>query len=350
MCAPRALAFLLWVAACVAQLSPPARAQAALLLQDADGTAEVLSPTGHESLYFARICAASPTKLRRCGPGELGVEIGRHRGIAGYDWIAIPLIPYLYSVEEASQVPAHVNRETVQSLRMSYHDAHLMSLGNVPEGGGVHRGWNQLVGAAYERRIWALRFETTEAQDDAFIAKMNAEANRSHFNIAFNNCANFAGEALDFYFPHSFKRHILPYAGMVTPRQVAYELARYAKKHPEIHLTVMEIPLVRGNRNSSRVGMSAAESLIVTGYVIPIAILSPYAAGVIAADDLVWGRYRLTLKNAPVLTPLTVAGSLATPANRSGTNLAKSGSSSAQAGQGADADMKGEAHDETDRR
>ena len=302
----RALAFLLAVPASGSVLGTPARGQAALLLQDADGIAEVLSPTGHESLYFARICAASPTKLRRCGPGEPGVEIGRHRGIAGYDWIAIPIIPYLYSVDQASEVPARVNREVVQSLRLRYHDAHLTSLGNVPEGGGVQRGWNQLVGAAYERRIWALRFETTEAQDDAFIARMNAEANRSHFEILFNNCANFAGEVLDFYFPHVFKRRVLPDAGMVTPRQVAYELVKYAKRHPELHLTAMEIPLVRGNHNTSRVGMSAAQSLIVTGYIVPIAILSPYAAGAILADDLVWGRYPLTLKQAQILTPGTI--------------------------------------------
>jgi hypothetical protein len=38
----------------------------------------------------------------------------------------------------------------------------------------VHGGWTQLLGAAYERRIYAFRFETTEAQDDALIEKLNA--------------------------------------------------------------------------------------------------------------------------------------------------------------------------------
>ena len=56
-------------------------------------------------------------------------------------------------------------------MRSRYHETHLMSLGeDVPEGGRIQRGWNQLVGAAYERRIYAFRFETSEAQDDAFIA------------------------------------------------------------------------------------------------------------------------------------------------------------------------------------
>jgi hypothetical protein len=310
---PHTLAVLFALLVLISQVCVRGRAQAVLLLQDADGIAEALSPTGHDAIYFARICAANPTKLRRCAPGELGVVIGRYRGIAGYDWLAMPLIPYLYSVDDSSRVPTHVTREMVQELRVHYHDAHLTRLGpNVKEGSGVHRGWNQLVGAAYERRIYALRFDTTEEQDDTFIAKMNADANRSHFNILFRNCANFSGGVLDFYFPHQFGRRILPDAGIVTPRQVAYELQRYARRHPEIHLSVKEIPLVPGYHHTSRVGKSAAESMIVTGYVIPIAVLSPYAAGAIVADDLIWGRYPLSLKNARVLGPETMA-SLASP-------------------------------------
>jgi hypothetical protein len=307
----RALMILLAVVAFGLQACPRARAQGALLLEDANGIAEVMGPTGHDALYFARICAAGPTKLRRCEPGEPGVVIARYHGIAGYDWLAMPLIPYLYSVEDASQVPSHVNREIVQSLRLQYHDAHLQILGDAPEGSETRRGWNQLLGAAYERRIWAFRFDTTEAQDDAFIAKMNADSNQSHFNILFRNCANFSSTVLNLYFPHSFMRHVAPDGGIVTPRQVAYELVRYAKKHPEIQLTVTEIPLVPGIHRTSRVGKSAAESFLVTGYVIPIAFFSPIAGGVIVADALAWGRYPLPLKNATVASPETVA-SLAT--------------------------------------
>jgi hypothetical protein len=209
-----------------------------------------------------------------------------------------------------------VNREAVQELRLKYHDEHLMSLGNrVPPGGELLGGWNEMVGAAYERRIYALRFETSEEQDDAFIAKMNADANQSHFSYLFSNCADFSGAVLDFYFPHAFKRHILPDLGVVTPRQVAYELARYARQHPEIRLTVMEIPLVPGNHRSSRLGKSAAGSLIVSGLVIPICIVSPNTAGVIVADGLVWGRYPLGLDHAQVLLPETMA-ILAGSANR----------------------------------
>ncbi len=71
----------------------------------------------------------NPCTLRRCKPGELGVVIARYQGIDGYDWVAIPLLPYLYSVENASDVPAHVDRDTVTRLRNRYREAHLESLG-----------------------------------------------------------------------------------------------------------------------------------------------------------------------------------------------------------------------------
>lgn len=294
--------------ALAAGLCAHARAQAALLMEDADGFSRSLDPTGHEAIYFARICAASPTELRRCTPGEAGAVISRYKGIAGYDWLAMPLIPYLYSVDRASQVPAKVTHETVHEIRSRYHETHLLSLQeDVPRGSRFKRGWNQLVGAAYERRIYAFRFETTEAQDDAFIDRMNAAANRSHFNILFENCADFAGQVLNSYFPHTFRRHILPDGGMVTPRQVAYELVQYARKHPEIDLTVLEIPQVPGYRLSSRPGKSVAESLTVSGYVIPIAVINPIVGAGLVGDYLVWGRYPLPLKQAQILRPADMA-------------------------------------------
>jgi hypothetical protein len=320
---PRAMLFIfscLWftTAAC-----PRSRAQAALLLEGADGISRTFDPTGHVAIYFSRICAASPMRLRRCGPGELGSVIARYEGIGGYDWLAVPLIPYLYSVEDAGDVPKRVNHETVQALRMSYHDAHLMSLGkDVAEGGRVKRGWNQLPGASYERKTYAFRFDTTAGQDDALIASMNAAANRSHFNIVFGNCANFADAILNFYFPHTFRRHIVPDGGIVTPRQVAYQLVRYGRKHPGIRLTVLEIPQIPGYRRPSRVGKSVAESLIVTGYVVPIAVLNPFVAAGVIADDLAWGRDPLPLKHAQVLDPEDLA-ELANPASSAAKTLAE---------------------------
>lgn len=294
---------------------PRADAQAALLLEEPYGFFGTLNPTGHTAIYFARICADGPTKLRRCEPGELGSVISRYSDVAHHDWVVIPLVPYLYSVEDESQVPARVDRETVHRLRNQYHEAHLLGLGrDVRKGDFWHGGWTQLVGVSYERRMYAFRFETTEAQDDAFIARMNRDKNRSHFQLLYNNCADFSRKALNQYFPRSFRRSLFPDAGMTTPKQITYKLVRYARKHPEIHLDVYEIPQVPGYRRLSRTNKSISESLITSGYAVPIALLNPYVAGGLFADYVMHGRYHLIPKNPPKLDPdqlmvLTLPGS-----------------------------------------
>jgi hypothetical protein len=280
------------------------RAQAALLLEEPYGFFGSINPTGHNAIYFARICAETPVKLRRCEPGELGAVIARYQGISGYDWLAMPLLPYLYSVDDASAVPAHVNHHQVSQLRGRYREAHLLGLGDdLPEGGFTRGGWTQLVGVSYERRIYAFRFETAEAQDDTLIALLNDSPNRSEFHLLTNNCSDFARIILDYYFPGVFRRGVFPDAGVTTPKQIAFKLERYARKHPEIHLTVLMISQLPGYRRHSRSNKGIAESLTTTGYAVPIALLNPYLAGGLFVDYLVRGRHHLIPKNPQRLGP-----------------------------------------------
>lgn len=296
----------LFFIACVLALSRPmyCGAQAALLMEEPYGFFGEINPTGHTALYFARICAESPVKLRRCLPGEQGVVLARYQGIAGYDWVAMPLIPYLYSVEDSAEAPSHVNRETVVRLRTLYHERHMGALGeNVFEGNLVHGGWTQLVGVSYERRIYAFRFATTEAQDDALIAHLNGRPNRSQFDLIYNNCADFARSVLNLYFPRTFRRNFFPDMGMTTPKQITYKLLHYARKHPGLELSVFEIPQVPGYRRMSHSNKSVAASLVTTGYAIPLTLLNPYLAGGIFVDYLARGRYPLMPKHPVVLAP-----------------------------------------------
>jgi len=279
-------------------------AQAALLMEEPYGFFGSVNPTGHNAIYFARICAETPVKLRRCNAGEQGTVISRYQGIGDYDWVAIPLIPYLYSVDDVSLVATRVDRPSVWRLRSKYRETHLLSLGeNLGPGSFTHGGWTQLVGLSYERRIYAFRFETSEEQDDAFIALMNDKANHSHFSLLFNNCSDFARWTLNFYFPGTFNRSVFPDAGMTTPKQIAYKLERYARNHPETNLTIFEISQIPGYRRNSRSNKSIAESLSTTGYAIPIAVANPYLAGGLFVDYMVRGHHHLIPKNPQKLAP-----------------------------------------------
>lgn len=278
--------------------------QAALLMEEPYGVFGTLNPTGHNAIYFERICADTPVHLRRCQAGEMGAVIARYQGIDGYDWVAIPLVPYLYSVENAADVPAHVDRAMVTRLRNRYREAHLESLGARLSGGNIfHGGWTQLVGVAYERRIYAFRFNTTAAQDDALIARLDAKPNHSRFDLLFSNCADFARVILNSYFPDTFHRSIFPDAGMTTPKQISYTLVRYARKHPEMQLTAFEIPQIPGYRHMSHANKSIDESFVTTVYAVPITILNPYIAGALLADYVMRGRFHLIPKNPMVLEP-----------------------------------------------
>ncbi|HEV2133535.1 MAG TPA: hypothetical protein VGR47_04675 [Terracidiphilus sp.] len=298
----RIFAFAVVAAAMV--YSPGARAQAALLLEQPYGVYGLLNPTGHNAVYFQRICTETPVKLRRCRPGEPGSVISRYEGIDGYDWVATPLIPYLYSVERADEVPARVTHREVALLRKRYREAHFHRMRLDRSGGSwVPNGWKQLIGAAYERRIYAFRFDTTAEQDDELIARLNSTPNRSHFRMLWRNCADFSRTVLDVYFPRKFHRSVFPDLGITTPKQMTGKLVRYARRHPELRLTVFEIPQIPGFRRFSQKNKDVAESFVTTAYAVPITLISPYITGGLLVDYIARGRFHLVPKNVEVLGP-----------------------------------------------
>jgi len=126
-----------------------AHADVTLLLEEPYGAFGGMTPTGHAAIYLSRVCADTPVSLRRCGLEEQGVVISRYHRVAGYDWIAIPLIPYLYAVDQPDQVPASVDAETVDALRDGYRRAHLEEVApDERDGSTPHGDWTQSVGEA----------------------------------------------------------------------------------------------------------------------------------------------------------------------------------------------------------
>ena len=105
-----------------------AHASVALLMEEPYGDFGAMNPTGHSAIYLNHICAASPTELRPCQPGESGVVISRYHKVGGLDWAAIPLIPYLYAVEDVTQVPQSADLAQVAALRDAYRRKYLLEL------------------------------------------------------------------------------------------------------------------------------------------------------------------------------------------------------------------------------
>lgn len=271
----------------------PAHAQATLLLEEPFGLFGSMNPTGHAAIYLSRVCAETPILVRRCMPKETGVVISRYHKVAGYDWIAIPLIPYLYAVDHPDQVPAQANAKTVDALRDDYRRNHLLDLVPDDEAGNAPKGeWIQLVGAAYDRKIYGFELETTEQQDDRFIEYINARKNKSHFNLLFNNCADFSRAMLNFYYPNALHRNMVADTGFTTPKEIAKLLVRCGQRHPELRFSAFVIPQIPGSIRRSTPVHGVAESLVKTKkYVLPLVCLHPWVAGGLAIAYLSVGRF-----------------------------------------------------------
>jgi hypothetical protein len=278
---------LLWLILGVIVAPDVGRANVALLLEEPFGTFGGMNPTGHASVYLSNVCAASLVSVRRCAAGEQGVVISRYHRIGGYDWLAIPLIPYLYAVNQADQVPSKVNSEQVASLRDAYRRQYLEEV--APDGPDERtpRGdWIQLVGAAYDRTIYSFELETTQAQDDRLILAFNDRSNRNHFNLLFHNCADFARQIIDFYYPKAIHRNFTADVGIMTPKQAAKCLVRYAKRHPNFQFSSFALAQVPGTVPRSGAVRGVLESLVKSKrYALPLtslAVIQPYIGGGLA--------------------------------------------------------------------
>jgi hypothetical protein len=281
--------------------TPRASASVAVLMEESYGHFGAITPTGHAAVYLSHVCAASPTELRPCRPGELGVVISRYHKIGGFDWIAIPLVPYLYAVDDPAQVPASVDKAKVAKLRDSYRRANLESLAPNARGGRTPGGdWTQLVGSSYDRTIHGFQVISNQQQDARFIALFNDRDNVSHFNLLFHNCSDFARAVLDIYLPHSIHRNFIADIGLTTPKQVARSLVKYSKDHPEIQMSAFVIQQVPGSIKRSHPADGIAESLVKSKkYLLPLAILNPELTGAVVVAYLAEGRGGLP-KNAAV--------------------------------------------------
>jgi hypothetical protein len=268
-------------------------ADATLFVQEPYGLFGAINPTGHASIYLSRVCAETPLVLRRCGPGELGIVISRYRKISGFDWIAIPLVPYLYAVEEFANVPQEVNSETVASLLDDYRRKHLQAIIPDGPGGQTPKGsWVELLGAAYNRKIYGFQIETTEAQDDRLIAAFNYRKNKSHFNLFFNNCADFSRNILNFYYPGAIRRDYITDAGITTPQQIARCMISYARHHRDLPISVFYLQQIPGSRRPSY-SISGVSGGFVKKYILPLAAFHPWVASGVFAVYFVHGRFNL---------------------------------------------------------
>jgi len=298
-------------------------ADAALLMEEPYGEFGAFNPTGHAAIYLNHICAESPTVLRPCRAGEPGAVISRYHKIDGYDWLAIPLVSYLYAVERVEDIPKTADAALEARLRDQYRRDHLLALapdvaagkkaGEAPGG-----EWTQLVGASYDRRIYGFQIQTTAEEDEQFMNRFNDSRNVGHFNLLFHNCADFSRTLLDVYYPHSAHRNIFSDLGITTPKQVARSLTKYADQHPDLKFSTFMIPQVPGSIKRSHPIDGVLEAVVKSKkYVVPLAVLNPEIAAGFVVAYLTDGRFKAPKDSAVEVIPgepTTMTGAAPIPA------------------------------------
>ena len=274
-------ALLMLVTACASL----AHASATLLLEEPFGRLGFFAATGHAAVYLSDICAETPLKLRPCKPGEWGAVISRYNGVNGYDWLAIPLIPYLYAVDDPGDIPLYGDPKLVNFLRDQYRRKHLEDVAPDAAHGATPGGnWYELVGTSYDRTVYAFEVKTTRRQDATLIEKYNSLPNHSHFRTVSRNCADFAKDLMNFYYPKALHRSFVADVGIATPKQMAKTLIKYGSRHPEAQLSRYVIPQVPGIEARSEPVHGVVESFFRSKkYIVPSAVVSPIFAGCVAA-------------------------------------------------------------------
>ena len=287
-------------------LGQRAGASATLLVEEPYGKLGFFTATGHTAVYLSGVCAQTPLILRRCAPGESGIVLSRYVGVAGYDWIAIPLVPYLYAVERPEDVPLFADAKMVTFLRDRYRRKYLEDvIPDLPNREAPGGNWYELVGSSYDRTTYAFEIETSSEEDQALTRKFNSLPNRSHFHILTRNCSDFVKDVINLYQPKALRRSYVADLGISTPKQMAKRLVQFSDSHPELRLSRFIIPQVPGDISRSKAVHGVLESFFKSKkYIVPSGVASPIFAGCVAAVYFGSGGGRLDLAhNAMIFTP-----------------------------------------------
>jgi hypothetical protein len=271
----------------------PARADVTVLLEEPYSVDGELAGTGHTAVYLSSVCAVSPTVLRRCEPGELGVVLSRYHRIDGYDWLAIPLLPYLYAVERTEDIPLFADTKIEAAMRDAYRRKYLESIvPDGPEGETPSGDWYELVGSAFDRTLYGFQLPTSDAADDAFIAAYNARPNHQAYKLVTSNCADFVRDVVNFYYPKATTRSLFADLDVATPKHVAKSLVSYAHHHPDLSFSAFVIPQIPGSIKRSTPIHGIVDSVFkAKKYEIPLLVFHPIVGGGFAVAYVVSGRF-----------------------------------------------------------
>lgn len=277
---------------CLTAMAGSAHGSVTVVVGEPFGAMGTLLPVGHTGIYLDRVCADGPVRLRMCMPGERqGVVIARLNRLQ-VDWIATPILEYLYGVDDPAAVMRYLTPRQVTELRESYRHQYLGNLVPDDKVAGEDRDWWQSVAMSYNRREWGYQLATTREQDEQLVAMLNGEVNKHRYHLHKSNCADFAAAVVNFYYPGAVKRNGISDFWLMTPKQVARSVGAYGHAHPEAKLRVLQFPQLLGPQRRSHAVRGASELFLKTKrYLVPLSVIQPELVVALAVVYIDQGRW-----------------------------------------------------------
>lgn len=260
---------------------------------------------GHSAVYLSGVCMDSPVRLRMCAPGENGVVLTNYRTFEedrSYEWNAVPLNIYLYGVEDDSDRPVYATPTVRWMLQERYRQKYLGGLCVGDCATNPNALWRETVAATFLRDIYMFQAKTTAAQDRALVEKFNTDGNVGHYNGFTYNCADFARDVVNTYFPGAAKSDHINDFWMTSPKAISRSFAHYGVKHPELNFHVVRFSQIPGEFATSKDNRKGTEELFrANRWRLPLAVSVPYELVMFATSYMITGRFNpeLELRRRP---------------------------------------------------
>ena len=277
---------------CLAAIVGSAYGAVTVVVGEPYGTIGTLLPVGHTAIYLDRVCADGPVRLRMCRPNERsGVVIERLNHMR-VDWVATPILDYLYGVDDPSSVMRYLAPSQVTELRESYRHRYLRALLPGETVDKMNRDWWESIATSFDRRMWGYQLATTRRQDEDLVAMLNGEVNKHRYHLHKSNCADFAASIVNFYYPGTVKHNGISDFWFMTPKQVARSVGAYGHAHPEAELRVLQFPQLLGPQRRSHAVRGASELFLKTKrYLVPLSVIQPELVLALAVVYIDQGRW-----------------------------------------------------------
>jgi hypothetical protein len=250
---------------------------------------------GHSAVYLSGVCMDTPVKLRPCEPGENGVVLTNYRNFGEahpYEWNAIPLNIYMYGVENLEDRPLYASPTIRWMLQERYREKYLQTLCAGSCATNPHAFWRDTVAATFLRDIYMFTARTTPEQDRILIEKLNREGNVRRYRVLTYNCADFARDVVNTYFPGAARADHLNDFWITSPKAIAKSFAHYGAKHPELGFHVVRFSQVPGEYAPSRGNRKGTEELCrANKWRLPLAVLAPPVLAFSAGSYMISGRF-----------------------------------------------------------